>query len=173
MTTTEPNARQAPRRVWLRRASMAGIAAGVVAADLGVKAAAETFLAGDGVRLGPLWLHLSFNPGAAFSLGADGPAWLVPALAALVVAGVGIYAWRAGPAASRLTRAALAMLFGGGLANLVDRIGDRVVTDYLDLGWWPSFNLADAALCIAVTVLVVTSFRGTDGDRHADDVAER
>lgn len=48
---------------------------------------------------------------------------------------------------------------GGGAANLADRIGDRVVTDYLDLGWWPSFNLADAALCIAVTILVIGSLR--------------
>ena len=166
MTTTEPDAAPAPRRVSARRAWMAGIAVGVVAADLGAKAWAEAFLTGDGVRLGPLWLHLSYNPGAAFGLGADGPVWLVAGVAALVVAGAGIYAWRVGPVAGGLTRAALAVLFGGGLANLVDRIGDRVVTDYLDLGWWPSFNLADAALCIAVTVLVLTSLRPADGGSH-------
>lgn len=156
MTMTEPRIR---RPVWRRRAVAAGFAAVVAPADLGVKAIAERELTGDGVRMGPLWLHLSHNPGAAFSLGADGPAWVVPAFATVVVAGIAVYAWRAAATATRATLAALGVMVGGGAANLADRIGDRVVTDYLDLGWWPSFNLADTALCIAVTVLLIGSLR--------------
>jgi signal peptidase II len=147
----------------VRRATAVGIAAAVAAADLAVKAVAEQQLTGDGVRVGPLWLHLSFNPGAAFSFGADGPAWVVPTLAGLIVAAIAVYAWRAAATATRTTLAALAVMLGGGAANLIDRAGDRVVTDYLDLGWWPSFNLADAALCVAVTVLLITSLRTPAG----------
>lgn len=146
-----------------RRAAAAGIAAAVAAADLAVKAVAEQQLASGGVRVGPLWLHLSYNPGAAFSLGADGPAWIVPTLAGLIVAGIAVYAWRTAATAPRATLAALAVMLGGGAANLIDRAGDRVVTDYLDLGWWPSFNLADAALCVAVTMLLITSLRTPGG----------
>jgi signal peptidase II len=150
-------------RLGVRRAAAAGIAAAVAGTDLAVKAVAEQQLTGDGVRIGPLWLHLSHNPGAAFSLGADAPAWVVPTLAGLIVAAIAVYAWRAAATATRTTLAALAVMLGGGAANLIDRAGDRVVTDYLDLGWWPSFNLADAALCVAVTVLLVASLRTPAG----------
>jgi signal peptidase II len=148
--------RPGPRRVWVRRAAAVGVAAAVAAADLAVKAVAESRLTGDGVRVGPLWLHASHNPGAAFSLGADAPAWVVPTVAAAVVAGIAVYAWRAAATATPLVLSALAVMVGGA-ANLADRAGDGVVTDYLDLGWWPSFNLADAALCLAVAVLLVAS----------------
>ena len=155
--TTEPATTRRP--VVARRAAAAAIAATVVALDLVAKALAQAHLDGDGVRLGPLWLRLSYNPGAAFSLGADAPRWLVPALTTAIVASIGIYAWRTTRTAPRLQLAAVAAMFGGGLANLIDRIPDRVVTDYLDQGWWPSFNLADATLCIAVGILVVSALR--------------
>ena len=87
------------------------------------------------MRVGPLWLYLSFNLRAAFSLGADAPAWFVPTFAAVVVVGIAFYAWRAAATATRTVLTALAVMVGAGAANLADQAGDRVVTDYLDLGW--------------------------------------
>jgi signal peptidase II len=46
-------------------------------------------------------------------------------------------------------------IFGGGFSNYIDRIGDGLVTDFIDLGWWPSFNVADSFIVIGVVGLIV------------------
>ncbi|HAS09045.1 MAG TPA: lipoprotein signal peptidase, partial [Acidimicrobiaceae bacterium] len=51
------------------------------------------------------------------------------------------------------------LLLGGAVANLVDRLIGGTVVDFLDLGWWPSFNLADVALVVGCGLLVVDSLR--------------
>lgn len=64
---------------------------------------------------------------------------------------------RAGLPATRLRLAAFAAVFGGAVANLTDRAGDGVVTDYLRSGWWPTFNLADTAIVTGAILLVLSS----------------
>jgi signal peptidase II len=70
-------------------------------------------------------------------------------------------AWRTRPE-QRLQRIALAMIAGGALGNLIDRMRDGAVTDYVR--WrigdakWPIFNVADAALLIGVVLLLAESF---------------
>jgi signal peptidase II len=58
-------------------------------------------------------------------------------------------------------RIALGLLCGGIIGNLVDRIKLRGVTDFLDFyagGWhWPSFNVADSAICVGVSIYIVTT----------------
>jgi signal peptidase II len=51
---------------------------------------------------------------------------------------------------------ALGLLIGGSLSNLIDRIRLGHVTDFLDLQWWPAFNLADSFIVIGVAVLFLT-----------------
>ena len=51
--------------------------------------------------------------------------------------------------------AALGLLIGGSLSNLVDRIRLGHVTDFIDFGWWPAFNLADSFIVIGVAILLV------------------
>src|SRR5207253_1502073 len=51
--------------------------------------------------------------------------------------------------------AALGLLIGGSLSNLIDRVRLGHVTDFLDLGWWPAFNLADSFIVIGVAILLV------------------
>lgn len=62
---------------------------------------------------------------------------------------------------------------GGGLANLLDRAGDGTVTDFLGLGPWPTFNLADSAICTGAAWFLLTSL-GSAGlaGRGADATGE-
>lgn len=104
--------------------------------------------------------ELAFNTGAAFSSLTDSQLLLgllaVGALIALLV-----MAWRTAPE-QRLRRIALAVIAGGAAGNLIDRLRDGAVTDFVR--WrvgearWPIFNVADAALLIGVVLLIAGSF---------------
>ncbi|MBW3537682.1 MAG: signal peptidase II [Actinobacteria bacterium] len=103
-----------------------------------------------------LRLRLAFNTGAAFSLGTGFP-WLFVALGALVLCVLGVLAFRA--RLSRGTAVALGLVAGGAVGNLFDRVvrgHDGAVVDFIDLQWWPVFNLADASICIGVVALLLT-----------------
>jgi len=52
------------------------------------------------------------------------------------------------------------MLLGGALGNIVDRIREGAVIDFLKLPYWPAFNVADASITIGVVVLLVVIERG-------------
>ena len=58
--------------------------------------------------------------------------------------------------------AGLALLWGGALGNLTDRLSHGSVTDFLDFFWrdwhWPVFNVADSAICVGIFVLAITNF---------------
>lgn len=96
-------------------------------------------------------LRLTFNPGAAFGFAGQMPA---PVLIVVVTVVLGLLGYSA--MAGRLPVIPSALIFGGGLANLVDRIRDGVVTDYFDLGWWPVFNLPDVAITTGAGLLALT-----------------
>jgi len=146
-----------------RRATIVvlAVAAATIIADLGTKAWAEAALADGAVDFGWVALRLAENPGVAFSLGASAPTWLVSAITTAAVVALAVMAARGvlhPPAAAGL-------LLGGGLGNLIDRLGDSTVTDMIDLGWFPSFNVADIALNIGVgLVLLVGLFLHEDED---------
>lgn len=107
------------------------------------------------------------NPGAAFSLLADAPAWLrqpffiTLTLAAVVV--LAVLAGRLGPE-ERVMRLAMGGVLGGALGNLIDRLRYGEVIDFLDVHWgdlhWPAFNVADSSITIAVAAVVVQSLFG-------------
>lgn len=134
-------------------------AAAFVATDLIAKALAEAHLPGTVVDLKVLQLQLAHNSGVAFSLGAHLPSWTVIAATAAITLVLAAYAWRAAPTASRPQRLAGAAILGGASANLIDRIGDGVVTDYLHTGWWPTFNLADTLLMLGMATVILTMLR--------------
>ena len=68
-----------------------------------------------------------------------------------------------------MKRIGLAMIAGGALGNLVDRIRDGVVTDFIRWRWyehkWPIFNVADAALLVGVVLVLVAGFSASQGRR--------
>lgn len=145
----------------LEQSSARGVAAiiavVVVALDQVSKSWALSTLADGPIDLfWTLRLRLAFNTGAAFSLGTGFP-WLFVVLGVLVLCVLGVLAFRA--RLSRGPAVALGLVAGGAIGNLVDRVvrghGGAVV-DFIDLQWWPVFNLADASICTGVGLLFLT-----------------
>lgn len=145
------------------RAAFAGAAALVVALDQATKHWALHALSDGPIDLvGSLRLKLAFNDSAAFSLG-GGRTGLIAAVGlvvAAVIVRMGLRAER------RLWAIGLGVVLGGALGNLVDRAfrsGDGVlggkVVDFVDLQWWPVFNLADSALWVGIGLLLLSAWR--------------
>jgi len=108
-------------------------------------------------------LVLAHNTGAAFSFLADAGGWQ-RWFFALVSIGISIailVMLRRG--GTRLASFALALVLGGALGNLWDRLTLGHVVDFLQLHaggyYWPAFNVADSAICVGVALLVRDSFR--------------
>ena len=159
MTRTESQAKSRPL---IARRLLLSVALGLAGVDLAAKAAAQRLLsAGRVVDLGPLDLRLVYNPGTAFSLGATLPAPLIVTVVAVIVAAVAVFAWREAAHAALLMVLGLALVLAGAIANLIDRLDDGVVTDYLHSGWWPTFNLADVFITVGAVVVLTSLFRST------------
>ena len=118
-------------------------------------------------------LTLAFNPGAAFSLLADGGGWQRWALAAvaLAVSAYLVHWLKTLPAVDRLQAIGLGGILGGALGNMVDRLWLGAVIDFIDLhvaGWhWPAFNVADSAITVGVGAVVVCVLRDHRRERRA------
>lgn len=151
---------------WGRRLRWAATAAVIASVDLAIKAWARTTLDGSPIEAGPVDLRLAFNPGAAFSIAADAPSGVILAMTTVITTVVAVAGWWVAPRASLLTRAGLAGIAGGAIANVIDRVPDGVVTDYLHTGWWPTFNFADAAIVAGAAALVFANLTGSSDERH-------
>jgi signal peptidase II len=108
-------------------------------------------------------LVLVFNKGAAFSFLADAPGWQTPmfvafSLVAAVI--VSVLLFRSPPQPMFCT--GLALILGGALGNLIDRLRFGQVVDFLDFhafGWhWPAFNVADSAIAVGAGLLILEGF---------------
>lgn len=99
----------------------------------------------------PVRFTFQTNTGAAFGLLQDQGLFLM--LIALVVIGVILFYHRFLGQDTWLIRVSLGLQLGGALGNLVDRIRDGFVTDFIDLQVWPIFNIADSAICVGVAIL--------------------
>jgi signal peptidase II len=99
------------------------------------------------------FLHLvnTRNDGIAF--GGLGGGWLVGLL--VVVAVVGIVAVFAANATKPLAWLTAGLLIGGALGNIIDRVFDGAVTDFIKFPHWPQFNLADVAITFGVVSLLL------------------
>lgn len=139
-------------RAWRLAGALCGL---VVVLDQAAKALVEAHIApGQDVEvLGPVELTLSHNSGIAFGLAAGGGLRLV-LLTALALGVVG-YVFSRDPT-RRWMWVAAGMLAGGALGNLADRIRAEAVTDYIQIGSWPAFNLADVAVTAGVFLLALS-----------------
>ena len=109
------------------------------------------------------WLNmtLAHNYGAAFSFLSDAGGWqrwLFTGLASVVTVVLVVWMFRLTPR-EKMTAAALGLIIGGAVGNLVDRINHGYVVDFIDVyyqDWhWPAFNLADSAITCGVVLLLI------------------
>ena len=122
---------------------------------------------GETIYVAPFWNWvLAFNPGAAFSFLADQPGWqrwLFSALA-LAVSGWLAIMLRQHPQ-QKLLSLALALVMGGALGNVIDRIRFGAVVDFIQWHaagyYWPAFNIADSAITIGAVLLVIEQLTAT------------
>ena len=127
----------------------------VVALDQGSKALATSLVdRGDRVEVLP-FLHIENvrNKGVAFGLGGDISSVLI-GVAILALLGLLIFLAARGRGGVMVWLPA-ALLIGGALGNLADRVRDGAVTDFIDLPLWPTFNLADVAIVVGVLLLLL------------------
>jgi signal peptidase II len=141
------------------------LAAAIVAADRVTKLLMlEAFAPGERLQLtGFFNLVLVFNKGAAFSFLAGASGWQTPVFATISsVAAVVIAVLIVRHSGNRLLCVALALILGGALGNLWDRLLWGHVVDFLDFhaaGWhWPAFNVADSAISVGAGLLILETF---------------
>ncbi|MEK6950289.1 MAG: signal peptidase II [Nanoarchaeota archaeon] len=103
-----------------------------------------------------LSIHLVRNTGAGFGLLKDHTPWL--AIISLLVALAIIYYYSQLPP-EKLPQFLWGLFLGGVLGNLIDRILRGYVIDFIDVGFWPAFNVADAAITVAVIGLIVYEWK--------------
>jgi signal peptidase II len=104
--------------------------------------------------IGPLSIHHVQNSGIAFGLFASATLVVIVLTTAAVVWMLWFFA-RSGQRHPVLP-VALGLVIGGSVSNLIDRVRLGHVTDFLDLRWWPAFNLADTFICVGVGILLLT-----------------
>jgi signal peptidase II len=104
------------------------------------------------------------NTGAAFSFLSDAGGWqrwLFACLAVVMSSIIGLWLARL-KQHETLMAVALALVLGGAIGNLIDRVAYGYVIDFLDVyyqDWhWPAFNIADSAICVGVALMLLESF---------------
>ncbi len=112
--------------------------------------------------IGSLRFHLHFNPGASFGSGVGLGRWF-----GVLAIGMGVWLmWLAARSEGVLGTVLLGLVLGGAMGNLVDRVTRAEdgwftgsVVDFIDLQWWPIFNVADMAIVGGVCGLVLYYWR--------------
>jgi signal peptidase II len=151
-----------------------GVAVAVLALDQLTKVWVSTSLPEGGwwSPLPGLWrvfrvTHIT-NSGAAFGIFPNQGNFFI--IIAVVVAGVIVLYYRYLPSRGWLIRLSLGLQLGGALGNLLDRVRYGHVVDFIDIGFWPIFNVADIAIVTGVGILAYCLWRD---DRASQDLALR
>ena len=146
-----------------------GLAALVVLLDyLSKIAVLGSFAPGESRAVAPFFnLVLVFNKGAAFSFLAAAQGWQTLLFAAIaVVASVVVSLLILKNENKKIFCGGLALILGGALGNLYDRLAYGHVVDFLDFhaaGWhWPAFNVADSAITLGAAILILEGFLHRD-----------
>jgi len=103
-----------------------------------------------------LWLTYVQNEHGAFGLFGSHPLVLA-ALASLVL--VSFFLWYRNERGGWATHVAFALILGGAVGNIVDRVRLSYVVDFFDLRWFPVFNVADSCITIGVALLLIRMLR--------------
>ena len=139
---------------WPARVLFFAVAIVVVALDRIAKLVVQARIPlGDQIQLLPfLWLQDGVNSGAAFGIGRNATVLFA---AASVVVSVGLVGFAVVSRMRPWTALSLGLILGGAAGNGYDRVVHGEVTDFIALHWFPTFNLADAAVTIGVILLLL------------------
>ncbi len=109
------------------------------------------------------------NTGAAFGL-FQGQSFLLTIVALVGITVLLVYAlviYRKFPLLdNRLGRSTLGLVLGGAVGNLIDRLRFGYVTDFIDVGRWPAFNIADSAITVGVILFAYSFLRSARAEKH-------
>ena len=143
------------RQVWYRDWILLLTIPSVFVADQLTKFAIKGTL-----RLGESWPAEGFirlthgaNTGTAFGLLPNQTLFLI--FASIIAIGFLVYFYRAYALPRPILRLAIGLQLGGAFGNLFDRVAFGAVTDFIDVGWWPIFNIADSSICVGMATLIV------------------
>lgn len=170
----------APHRTDLKRTlrdTIAGTLITVVVLDQLTKLVIDTIIGPDASRRSYWvfgdWLGFEYvrNEGVAFGLQL-GNNTLTIAASILAFVAIGAMFWRLA-SGTVLAAVGLGLLFGGGIGNLIDRIRIGSVVDFVAIGPWPRFNIADSAITAGVLILAWCASMqvGSDGDVETNEPA--
>lgn len=158
-----------------RRAAAVSVA--IVVADQVTKHWAQDALSG-GRTIDVVWtlrFALGYNSGFAFSTGTGWGPWIgLVAIGVVVVLAVAMRR-----ADNEVSRTGLALIVGGAMGNIVDRLfrGEGwmrgKVIDFVDLQWWPVFNVADSAITVGGVLLAIMALRApADESSRVEDSSQ-
>ena len=126
------------------------------------------------LSLGEAWPADSFislkyttNSGSAFGLFPNQTTLLI--VASFFAVGFLIYFYKTHARPRKLLRLAIGLQLGGAIGNLFDRVRDGTVVDFIDVGPWPTFNIADSSIVVGMAILVglLTLWSDTTEDESA------
>ncbi|WP_238613248.1 signal peptidase II [Candidatus Oscillochloris fontis] len=106
------------------------------------------------ITLGPSWLNLVYsqNTGVAFGLFRQIPLFFL--FTSIVITLAALYAYHAYlPNQVPWVQLAMGLILGGAVGNIIDRVRLGWVVDFMSVGWWPVFNVADSAIVLGVLAL--------------------
>jgi len=86
----------------------------------------------------------------------------------IVAIGFLVYFYRSQRAPTLIMRGAIGILMGGAIGNLIDRLAMGGVTDFVDVGRWPIFNIADASITVGIFLLIVVTSVAPKKDEARD-----
>ncbi len=135
------------------------------------------YLIRDNMAIGESWPREGFfrithgtNTGTAFGLFPDQT--LLLTIASVVAIGFIIYFYKAHGGQTWLSGLNIGLLLGGAFGNLIDRVVAGRVTDFIDVGAWPIFNIADSAVVVGITLLIANMLlfegREVEAPDHTD-----
>ena len=131
----------------------------------------DSFLLGESRVVVDGFFNLTYvrNTGAAWGLFGGQNVWLT--ILSVVMLAVLIIYRRSFLSDAVLHRVAFGLMIGGIIGNLLDRVRMEFVTDFLDFYWrghhWPAFNIADSAICVGVTIYMVTTILAGRSEHRA------
>lgn len=112
-------------------------------------------------------LYLAYNYGAAFSFLADGSGWQrwFFVVISILLCSLMTFWLRQHTESETMEKTALALILGGALGNLLDRLVYGYVVDFIDVYYgsyhWPTFNIADSAICVGAALYLVKTLKST------------